>query len=313
MGEIEDLRVFLAVAREASFIGAARVLGLPPPSVTRAIAGLEDRLGVQLFIRTTRRVSLTPAGSAYAARIEPLVQDIARANEELRERQGDTAGLIRLNAPLGFGADTLPDLIADFRILHPQVDFSVILSDSFVESIDDTFDMAIRISRAPREVLSIWRKICRVDRVLAAAPGYLSAKGRPDQPEDLSDHICIAHDPMAQSETWELWQGDRVRRVRAGAEFALNNAGLMAGLARRGQGIVLLPRFMIEGDLQAGRLQQVLPDWVPPELWLTLYYPPLDRIPARLKLFSDHIERVVTAAPAFAAPAVAAGTARSRS
>lgn len=299
MGEIEDLRVFLAVAREASFVGASRVLGLPPPSVTRAIAGLEDRLGVQLFIRTTRRVSLTPAGAAYAARVEPLVDDLHRATDELRERQGDTAGLIRLNAPLLFGADPLPEVIAQFRILHPQVQFSVILSDAFVESVDDTFDMAIRISRAPREVLSIWRKICRVDRVLVAAPAYLAAHGTPATPRDLAGHICIAHDPLARSEVWELARGDQVERVRAGAVLAANNAALMRGLARAAEGVVLLPRFMVQADIDAGRLSRILPDWQAPELWLTLYYPPLDRIPARLQLFSDHVERYVQASEMF--------------
>ncbi|SMO64520.1 LysR family transcriptional regulator [Paracoccus laeviglucosivorans] len=299
MGEIEDLRVFLAVAHEASFVGASRSLGLPPPSVTRAVAGLEDRLGVQLFIRTTRKVSLTPAGAAFAARIEPLVTDLHRATDELRERQGDTAGLIRLNAPLLFGADPLPEIIAQFRILYPHVQFSVILSDAFVESVDDTFDMAIRISRASREVLSIWRKICRVDRVLAAAPSYLAAQGTPATPHDLEAHTCIAHDPLARSEVWELARGDQVERVRAGAALAANNAALMRGLARAGQGIVLLPRFMIQEDLASGRLVRILPDWEPPELWLTLYYPPLDRIPARLQLFSDFVERHVKGPGAF--------------
>ncbi|MCZ0962665.1 LysR family transcriptional regulator [Paracoccus benzoatiresistens] len=293
MGEVEDLRVFLAVAREGSFVGASRALAMTPPSVTRAIAGLEDRLGVQLFIRTTRRVSLTPAGAAYAARTSPLVEDLQRAVEELRERHGDTAGLIRLNAPLAFGTRILPDLISQFRVLHPSVTFSVTLTDSFVDSVDDSFDLAIRISRAPREVLSIWRKICRVDRTLAASGNYLRLHGVPGHPADLDRHACIAHDPLALSETWELRNGDEVCRVRAGSVLAANNAMLMTGLARNGQGIVLLPRFMIQPDLENGTLQRLLPAWSAPELWLTLYYPPLDRIPARLALFSEFFEQRV--------------------
>ncbi|MEI4488317.1 LysR family transcriptional regulator [Frigidibacter sp. MR17.14] len=303
MGEIEELRVFLAVAGEQSFVGAARLLGLPPPSVTRSIAALEDRLGLQLFIRTTRRVSLTPAGADYAAQVDPLLASLGRATETLRERHGDTAGRIRLNAPIAFGSEALPGIIAQFRILHPQVDFSVVLSDIFVDSVDDSFDMAIRISQAPREVSSIWRKICKVDRVLAAAPGYLAAQGRPEAPADLAAHVCIAHDGLARAEIWELSQGEETHRHRAGASLAANNAGLMAGLARAGQGIVLLPRFMIEDDLRAGTLEQVLPDWQPPQLWLTLYYPPLERIPARLNLFSEHVVQSVTAADRFSGAA----------
>lgn len=301
LGEIEELRVFLAVAEEQSFVGAARALGLPPPSVTRSIAALEDRLGLQLFIRTTRRVSLTPAGADYAAEVDPLLQNLGRATETLRERHGDTAGLIRLNAPLAFGTQTLPGIISQFRILHPQVNFSVVLSDSFVASVDDSFDMAIRISQAPREVSSIWRKICRVDRVLVASPTYLKANGQPRHARDLESHVCIAHDAQGRSETWELEsdRGDKYRH-RAGGVLAANNAALMSELARSGQGIVLLPRFMVDADLSTGSLVHVLPQWRPPQLWLTLYYPPLDRLPVRLNLFSDHVVTSITAAEHFA-------------
>lgn len=294
MGEIEDLRLFLAVAREGSFVGAARSLGTTPPSVTRGIAALEDRLGVQLFVRTTRRVSLTSAGADYAARVGPVVQDLQLAAEELRDRHGETAGLIRLTAPLALGPRLLPDIIGQFRVLYPQVTFSVALSDSFVDSVDDSFDLAIRISRPPREVLSIWRKIRKVDRILAASPSYLAASGAPRSPGDLAAHSCIAHDGAAMSETWELCRGDELHRVRAGRVMAGNNAALLAGLARNGQGIVMLPRFMLAEDLAAGKLVQVLPDWAPPDLWLTLYYPPYDRLPARLGRFSDFVDRHVS-------------------
>lgn len=295
MGEIEELRVFLAVAEEQSFVGAARALGLPPPSVTRSVAALEDRLGVQLFIRTTRRVSLTPAGASYAAEVDPLLHALGRATETLREQHGDTAGLIRLNAPLAFGTQTLPGIISQFRILHPQVNFSVVLSDSFVASVDDGFDMAIRISQAPREVLSIWRKICPIDRVLVASPAYLKGYGQPRHARDLDAHVCIAHDAQARSETWELETiTGETHRVRAGGVLAANNAALMSELARAGQGIVLLPRFMLETDLSRGTLVHLLPEWRPPQLWLTLYYPPLERLPARLSLFSDHVVASVT-------------------
>lgn len=294
MGEIEDLRLFLAVARARSFVGAARAMAMTPPSVTRAIAALEDRLGVQLFVRTTRRVSLTAAGAAYAARVTPLVRDLALANDELRERHGETAGLIRLNAPMTFGLRVLPDILAQFRVLYPGVTFSVTLTDRFVDSVDDSFDLAIRISRPPRDTLSIWRKICRVERILAASPHYLKRQGIPQHADDLAQHACIAHDSDAQAETWELRAGSTLRRIRAGGHIATNNGDLMAGLAESGEGIVLLPRFMLEAGLSSGRVQQILPDWIPPELWFTLYYPPYDRLPVRLTQFSDFVADYVT-------------------
>jgi DNA-binding transcriptional LysR family regulator len=294
MSEVEELKVFLAVAANRSFVAAARGLAMTPPSVTRAVSALEERLGVQLLLRTTRQVSLTAAGALYAARVAPLVAGLAQAAEELREDQGDAAGLIRISAPMSMGERLLPEVIAQFRILHPQVRLALNLTDRLIDIVAGEVDLAIRISTQPKDKLTIWRKLTRVQRLLVAAPAYLAAEGTPADPQELSRHCCLAYDADAGPEVWDLTRGGQRRRVTAGQAISSNNGDLIARMAVQGEGVAMLPRFIVAEDLAAGRLLPVLEGWTPPQLWLTLYYPPYDRLPLRVARFSEFFETYVT-------------------
>ncbi|MCP1169537.1 LysR family transcriptional regulator [Limimaricola litoreus] len=296
MGELESIRVFLAVAEQQSFAGAARQLGLTPASVTRTVAALEDRLRVQLLVRTTRQVSLTSSGAVYAARAAPLSHGLMEAAEETRAAQGVVSGLIRISAPMSLGLKVLPDILSRFATLHPQIQVALNLSDGFVDIIEQDYDLAIRISGPPGDKSTIWRKICKVPRLLVAAPGYLAKRGTPEGPDDLVDHACLAYGPEAREETWELSSGTSRRSQRARGSFCANNGDVLRRLALNGEGIALLPRFIVAEDLEKGRLVEVLPDWSVPELWLTLYYPPYDRLPLRVATFSEFFEQEVETA-----------------
>ncbi|MHC2354452.1 DNA-binding transcriptional LysR family regulator [Sinorhizobium meliloti] len=160
--------------------------------------------------------------------------------------------------------------------------------------MSERFDLALRVSEAPRDRSTIWRKVCRVRRILVASPGYLAIFGTPETPDDLSRHGCIAYDEEAISETWELTNGGRTRKALAGKVLAANNGGLIAKLVEDGQGLALLPHFIVGDALARGALKQVLAEWEPPELWLTLYYPPYEKLPMRVARFSDFFERYVT-------------------
>ncbi|HEY9038995.1 MAG TPA: LysR family transcriptional regulator [Roseovarius sp.] len=290
MGELESIRVFLAVAELESFAGAARQLGMTPASVTRTIAALEDNLGLQLLVRTTRRVSLTSAGALYAARVTPLAQGLADAVEETREAQGMTAGRIRISAPMSLGLKVLPTVLSQFATLHPQTHVAVNLSDSFVDIVEEDYDLAIRVSGPPTDKSTIWRKICKVPRVLVATPDYIAAKGRPQTPEDLAGFACLSYQSDAHEEVWELSKGANHRSHKANGTISANNGDFLAQLVMNDEGIALLPRFIVAGDLDAGRLIAILPDWAISEIWLTLYYPPYNQLPLRVATFSDFFE-----------------------
>lgn len=295
MSDLDDIKVFLAVAKERSFVAAARQLSMTASSVTRSVGALEQRLGVQLFLRTTRQVSLTSAGAVYAARIEPLIKAFEEATEQVRAEEGHLAGLIRLNGPLSLGQRILPDVISGFLVENPAISVSLSLTDRFIDIVSDSFDLAIRISEQPRDKSTIWRKVRPIRRVLVASPGYLAENGIPKTPDDLSESACIAYDEEALSETWELTFAGKTRKVHAGRKLAGNNGEFTARLAETGNGVALLPMFIVEKSLADGLLVQILPDWQPPELWLTLYYPPYEKLPMRVAKFSDFFENFVTA------------------
>ena len=290
MGELESIRVFLAVTDQQSFAGAARQLGMTPASVTRTIAALEDQLGVQLLVRTTRQVSLTSAGAVYAARVAPLAAGLADAAQETRETQGITSGLIRISAPLSLGIRILPPVLSQFATIYPQTDVALNLADRFVDIVEEDFDLAIRISGPPEDKSTIWRKICAVPRLLVAAPAYLARRGTPNDPAELSGHDCLSYGADAREETWKLSRGPSRRSHRADGRFRTNNGDALAQLVLNGEGIALLPRFIVGDDLAAGRLTEVLPGWSTPEIWLTLYYPPYERLPVKVATFSDFFE-----------------------
>jgi DNA-binding transcriptional LysR family regulator len=295
MSDLNNIRVFLAVAEERSFVAAARRLSMTAPTVTRAVSTLEDELGVQLLLRTTRQVSLTSAGAVYAARIAPLLGEFAAVAEEVRAQTGHASGRIRLNAPLSLGQRILPDVITGLRVENPDISVSLTLTDRFIDIVSADFDLAIRISEAPRDKSTIWRKIAPVRRLLVASPGYLAINGNPKDPEDLDEGACIAYDEEALSEFWELGFAGRTRKIRAGRRLAGNNGELCARLAENGEGIAMLPHFIVAEAIERGHLVPVLPEWTPPELWLTLYYPPYEKLPMRVATFSDFFENYVTA------------------
>ncbi len=293
MGEVEAIRTFLTVAEQSSFSAAARLLGLTPASVTRTVSGLEEQLGVQLLLRTTRKVSLTSAGAAYAARVAPLVDGLARATEETRDLHKVTAGSIRVSAPMSLGMKVLPTVLSQFSIIHPKTSVAIELSDRFVDIVEENYDLAIRISGPPTDKSTIWRKIRPVPRLLVASPSFLVQNGTPKLPEDLATLECLSYHDQSKTETWELSRPGQTRTVEANGRFSINNGDFLCRLAVAGEGIALLPRFIVEDELRAGSLVEVLPGWTTPEIWLTLYYPPYEHLPLRVATFSDFFEAFV--------------------
>lgn len=293
MGELESIRIFLTVAEERSFSAAARLLNSTPASITRTVAGLEERLGIQLLLRTTRKVSLTSAGAAYAARVAPLAEGLARATEETKDLQKVTAGSLKISAPMSLGMKVLPAVLGQFAIIHPQTQVAVDLSDRFVDIVEDDYDLAIRISGPPSDKSTIWRKICPVPRLLVASPQFIEQHGEPQVPEDLVKLQCLSYGDHSSSEQWDLGKNGSTRNIHARGRFTVNNGDFLCRLAAAGEGIALLPHFIVEDDLREGRLVQVLEGWSSPEIWLTLYYPPYEHLPLRVATFSDFFETYI--------------------
>ena len=292
-GHLEHLRIFLDVLEARSFAAVARARGLSRPAVTRAVAELEARLGTQLLVRTTRKVAPTFAGQSYAQEAARALADLDRAEAGLRALAGGSGGVLRVSAPLSFGMRYLPDIVAQFRVLWPDTRLVLDLSDGFVDIVAGGYDMALRISGPPGDKSSIWRKIAPVGRVMVAAPG-LVAEHRVERPADLRALPCLGYANVAGGEGWSL------RDPATGATHPMpvhvglscDNGDTLAALAERGQGVALLPRFLVAEALAAGRLVEVLPGWEAPEIWLTAFYPPYDRLPPPVARLTGMVEAV---------------------
>ncbi|MEL7300645.1 MAG: LysR family transcriptional regulator [Pseudomonadota bacterium] len=294
MEQLKPIRTFLEVARQQSFSGAARSLGMTPASVTRIVAALEKDLGKQLLLRTTRQVSLTAEGAIIAARYRPVIEEFDAIGRELTQRRD--AGRLRVNAPLSLGLRILPEVVAGFRLAYPRIQLEIQLTDALIDVIDADCDLAIRISRPPTDKSTIWRKLCDVPRHAVAAPALLQRMARPEEPGDLSAEHTMSYSADGGSETWEFSRGTTVRQHRAGTWVTTNNGDLLAGLATAGQGVCVLPEFLLARGLAAGELEVLLPDWTLPQLWLTLFYPPYETLPPLVATFSDYFESYIEGA-----------------
>lgn len=293
MNDYKALRIFLLAAEKRNFAQVARELNMAPAAITRAIAALEDELGVQLFVRTTRQVSLTTDGAVFAAQIQPAIQAIDTARKDVMDAHKVDQGRLRISAPTWFGKAVLPPVLSGFRKLYPKINFEISLADGFVNILDQDFDLAIRISSTPSDKFTIWRKVCVIPRVLVAAPE--SRFATMEHPGELTPDECLAYSGESRRETWALSDGSASLEISAGRAFSVNNGDMLADMAAEGAGVALLPRFHVAEHLRGGRLVHVLPRWSPPDLWLTLYYPPYQALPPRIAAFSKYFEQHVPA------------------
>lgn len=288
--DLKPIRVFLEVAQQRSFAGAAQVLRMTPASVTRIVAKLEADLGQQLLLRTTRQVSLTSAGARALAQYAPLVGEFDRVTQDFISDVAPDRGRLRLNAPQSLGVRVLPDLLAKFRSVYPDIAVEAVMTDALIDVIEDNCDLAIRISTPPTDKSTIWRKICEVSRLAIAAPSLFESHPNPKRPSDLDPAMCLSYDPAGQPETWEFHKDGQVQSVRAGQHFVSNNGEVLFGMAAAGHGITVLPRFIVADGLRSGAVAPVLPDWHTSSLWLTLFYPPYPRLPPLVATFSTFFE-----------------------
>jgi DNA-binding transcriptional LysR family regulator len=212
--------------------------------------------------------------------------------------QHDTLkGDLRVSAPLSFGLRFLPDAISQFRLLYPGVRLKLDLTDRLIDVMKGDYDMALRISGPPADKSSIWRKIHPAPRIFVASPAYLARKGRPENPEQLIDHDCLLYAHSEDDGAWELRSdaASDYRRPKLTTCFVCNNGDLIAELGIRGEGVALLPRFIVAPQLARGALVEVMTDWKTPEIWLSAFYPPYDHLPSKVATFTSFIESAIGA------------------
>ncbi len=293
--DLNDIVVFTKVAETKSFTGAADALGLPKSTVSRKLAQLEERLGVRLVQRTTRKLALTDIGETYYERCSRIVQDVLAAEQLVTDMQATPRGRLRITATVDFSTRWLGDIVAAFLAIHPDINIELESSDQIVDLIEDGFDVAVRFGPMPESTL-IARRLCSLSLVLAASPAYL-AKNPMRSIDDLDAAEHVLFTPTSATQAWTLHNGDQTHEFGRPARFASNNYGAVRDVALAGGGIALLSEFMVSEDLTAGRLVRVLPEWSTKQTEVHAVYPARHNLPPRLTLFLDHLAKALSPPP----------------
>jgi DNA-binding transcriptional LysR family regulator len=293
--DFEGWAMFAAVADAGSFSGAARALGTAPPAVSKGVARLEAALGLALFHRTTRRVRLTTDGARLLPEAQAMVAAAQAAVEGAREGRGALAGPIRLTAPMSFGIRVLGAPLAEFAATHPAVSLDVMLSDAQCDLIAEGFDLALRIAALPDSSL-VTRTVGRIALRLVASPAYVAAMGAPRHPLDLPGHRLIGYGHSGAMQQLRFARGSEQAAITPAGPLSTNNGDLMVPMLVAGQGVAALPEFLVAGELAAGRLTVLLPDWQLPVLTLQIVTPPSGRRPARVAALIAHLAATLKAA-----------------
>ncbi len=284
----EEMRVFAAVVEAGGFTAAAARLGMSKAAVSRHVAELEERLGVRLLHRTTRRLSTTAEGELFHARCRELLNRLEEAEAELGSGSTTAQGVARVNVPLSFGLMHLAPLWPRLLERHPGLELDVSLSDRVVDLVDEGYDLAVRIGQLPASSL-VSRRLASTRLVACAAPGYLAAHGAPARPAELARHAVIGYSLFASGDTWSFSGPAGEETVKVQPRMRTNNGDTCRAAALAGQGIILQPSFMVGADLAEGRLVELMPGWRSIALGIYAVYPSRKFLAPKVRVIIDFL------------------------
>jgi DNA-binding transcriptional LysR family regulator len=288
MDASDDMRSFVRVVEQQGFSAAADSLGLTPSAVSKLVSRLEERLGVRLLHRTTRRLSLTSEGEIYFARARQILADIEEVEAEVAKVRGAPRGRLQVNTSHGFGIHQLAPALPDFLTRYPEIAVELSLTDRMVDPVADHADITIRAGRVTDMTLTA-RKIAEYERTICASPAYLAARGTPRTPADLARHMCILMTFQSPSR-WVFDARDGPENVEIAPRIVTDNGDAALRLALEGAGIVRLADVIVGEPIRRGLLVPLLTDVHHVErLPLTaLYLAGRHRLP-KLRVFLDFL------------------------
>jgi LysR family transcriptional regulator, transcriptional activator for dmlA len=285
----DDLEFFRTVAASPSLTAAARELGTSLPSVSKRLARLEERLGVRLARRTTRRIDLTPEGELFAQEAERILTQIDDLEERLVPSGGSLNGTLRVQAPLGFGRNHVAPLAAEFTRRHPKLALQLDLTTEPVDVTRTRFDVGIMLGEPPDARL-VARRVMANRRIVCASPDYVERMGAPRVPQDLTGHNCIVLRANQDEFTvWRLHDGDREHLVHVSGDLASNDGEVVTDWCLRGLGLILRSAWNVEEHLREGRLVQVMEGVGDQRADVFVVFEPWPHIPRRVHAFADFI------------------------
>lgn len=283
---LNDLDAILAIARRASFRAAALDLGMSTTALSNAVAKLEASLGVRLFNRTTRSVSLTDAGRTFVEQVGPALEDIHSAIDAVRSQQATPSGTLRINTFATAAREILSPLVLEFLRLHPQVHVDLVTEGRLVDIVAEGFDLGVRTADlVPSDMIAV--PLGRPQRhAVVGSPAYLAKHGRPRVPPDLLGHRCVrARLPNGALYRWQFTKRGQTVHIDVSGPITLDEPSLARAAVSAGIGLGFFMEPDVRADIEAGRLVRVLEDWTPPLARLCLYYPGRRNLSAAVKAF----------------------------
>jgi len=288
MGNVQQYLIFASAAQLRSFAQAARAHGVTPSTVAKSVQRLERELGVRLFHRTTRQVSLTPEGEAVFANCRRLLAEFERLQDTAADARGAPRGLLRVSLPLAYGREVILPLLADLVVRHPLIELDVQFGDQYVDLVRDGYDAAVRVG-VPQDANLVGRRIDCQQLLLCASPSYLEAAGTPRSVADLAAHRAVVFrmPTSGRDRPWLLRQARREIEIQPQATMRCNDGEAMVRAACAGLGLVQVPHYMAAAALDAGALVEVLPRQRPTPTDILVVYPSARQLAPRVRALVD--------------------------
>lgn len=289
MNPFEELQAFSAVVETGSFTAAAERLEIAKSAVSRRVTALEERLGVQLLRRTTRKLNLTETGRELYERGARLLSDLDEIESVVSQQHGEVSGVLRVALPLSFGVSQMCAPIAQFSERHPRVRFDLDLNDRRIDLVEEGVDLAIRISHLPDSSL-VARKLFDVRTVICGAPAYFERRGMPQTPADLLEHDCLVYGNLADPARW-VYSDATGKRLRVDVPRAMTatSGDFLCAAASRGLGIAMQPTFIVGKAIARGDLVPILTDYQWPVTPAYAVYPATRHLSSRVRKLIDFL------------------------
>ena len=290
MARLKQIESFVSVALKGSLTAAANAEGVAPAVIGRRIDALEERLGVKLLVRTTRRITLTHEGSAFLEDCQRLLADIANAEASVSAGGVKASGHLRITAPAGFGRRHVAPLVPDFARMHPEVSLSLNLSDRVVDIVNEGVDCAVRVGDLPDSSL-VSVRLADNRRLCVATPDYLKRAGTPTQPADLARHECLMlSSDASQTRGWAFAIDGQIVHLRPGGRLDCSDGGVLHDWCLQGLGIAWRSTWEVEREIAEGRLVSVLDDFAAPPNGIYAVFPQRKHLPLRVRLWIDFLK-----------------------
>ncbi|VAW90600.1 Transcriptional regulator, LysR family [hydrothermal vent metagenome] len=289
MLKTEELQAFVKIVDASTITAAAERLGLAKSAVSRRLSELEDELGVELFHRTTRKLTLTDSGRGFYQRSIRILADLDEAQNAVSQAHHELSGQLRVAAPFSFGVQHLGPAIIEFQQLHPKLNFDIDFNDRQIDLIQEGFDLGIRIANLKDSSL-IARKLASLSTVVCASPKYLTVHGTPSTPEDLADHHCLTYRYLDNPDHWSFvdLQG-QIQTIKVPKVMQVNNGDFMRRAAIAGLGVLRQPTFIAYESIAKGELVPILEDYTIPHINAYAIYPPTRHLSQRVRTFIDFL------------------------